>query len=177
MLLKNKKEKGFTLIELLVVVAILGVLASVVMVSANSARVNARDVRRSADLNQIIKGLALYFDKYNKYPCHSFPNTSNQPDFLKPLVDEKFIGDPNDPINTGGYVYVYSTLKLVPGGPCGQIAHFDIEFERPGHSCPYGQFHGSPTHCHIFYPQNPNCPDKWNETTCDPALLDLVNDY
>ena len=59
---KFRKNQGFTLIELLVVIAIIGVLASVVLASLNTARKKSRDARRIADIKQIQLALELYFD-------------------------------------------------------------------------------------------------------------------
>lgn len=62
------RNKGFTLIELLVVIAIIGLLASIVLVSLNSARAKARDTKRAADLRQIQTALEMYYDVNNSYP-------------------------------------------------------------------------------------------------------------
>ena len=63
--------RGFTLIELLVVIAIIGVLATVVLASLNSARKKSRDARRITDLKQIQLALELYYDGFGaqKYPA------------------------------------------------------------------------------------------------------------
>ncbi len=62
-------KKGFTLIELLVVIAIIGILASVVLASLNSARAKSRDARRIADVKQIQLALELYADSHSQtYP-------------------------------------------------------------------------------------------------------------
>lgn len=49
----KKYTRGFTLIELLVVIAIIGILASVVLVSLNSARKKGNDTRVISDVNQV----------------------------------------------------------------------------------------------------------------------------
>ena len=67
-IITKNPSKGFTLIELLVVIAIIGVLASTVLASVNSARIKSRDARRKADLRQISMALELYYDAYGAYP-------------------------------------------------------------------------------------------------------------
>ncbi len=94
-----KTKKGFTLIELLVVIAIIGILASVVLASLNSARKKSRDARRVADIKQIQLALELYFDANRAYPTA-----------LSALVTQGSMPViPNDPLGTAvAYKYAYS---------------------------------------------------------------------
>jgi prepilin-type N-terminal cleavage/methylation domain-containing protein len=55
-------KKGFTLIEVLTVVAIIGLLASIVLVGLGSFRTRGRDTRRIADLRSTQNALELYLD-------------------------------------------------------------------------------------------------------------------
>ena len=64
------KNKGFTLIELLVVIAIIGLLASIVMVSLNSARGKTRDAKRLGDLKAVMLALSMYYDTYGTFCVH-----------------------------------------------------------------------------------------------------------
>jgi prepilin-type N-terminal cleavage/methylation domain-containing protein len=71
-LIRNKtSQSGFTLIELLVVIAIIGLLASVVLLSLNSARAKSRDAKRLSDVRQIASAMELYFNDANTYPSAS----------------------------------------------------------------------------------------------------------
>lgn len=67
--MRNKKQTGFTLIELLVVIAIIGLLASVVLLSLNSARAKSRDAKRLADVRQLVSALELAFNDLGGYPA------------------------------------------------------------------------------------------------------------
>ena len=91
---KKNAKKGFTLIELLVVIAIIGVLASIVLASLNSARRKSRDARRIADIKQLQLADELFFDATQYYA-----------DSLSSLAPLYIPSTPQDPSTPNGYEY------------------------------------------------------------------------
>ncbi len=65
-------SRGFTLIEVLVVIGIIGLLASIVLVSLSGARVKARDAQRIKDVDTISGVLEVYYAEHAAFPD---PNT------------------------------------------------------------------------------------------------------
>lgn len=66
-MMKNTLKRGFTLIELLVVIAIIGILASVVLASLNSARDKGEDAAIKSNLNNIRAQAELFYDDNGDY--------------------------------------------------------------------------------------------------------------
>lgn len=73
----NEYKKGFTLIELLVVISIMGTLASIVLVSINSARAKGRDAYRVGSLKSFSTALELFYDSHQRFPCFEEPCTAS----------------------------------------------------------------------------------------------------
>jgi len=92
-------KKGFTLIELLIVLAIIGLLASVILVGLGGFRARGRDARRIADLRETQNALELYYTQKNYYP--SVTGTDNWASLRSSLIGAG-IGVatiPNDPLS------------------------------------------------------------------------------
>ncbi|MFA5643957.1 MAG: LamG-like jellyroll fold domain-containing protein [Patescibacteria group bacterium] len=70
------KKSGFTLVEILVVVAIIGILATLVVVSLGDTRAKARDSQRISDIKQMQVALRLYFSDQGYYPSSSTVTSS-----------------------------------------------------------------------------------------------------
>jgi type IV pilus assembly protein PilA len=103
----NMNKKGFTLIELLVVIAIIGILASVVLASLNTARRKARDAQRISDIKQIKLALEFYFDDNDAYPTDALD--------LADLVTQGYlpqaVNAPPCGSCTGTGIYVYDQIS------------------------------------------------------------------
>jgi len=110
----NKNFSSFTLVEMLVVVAVVGILASALLVSLGGSRAKARDARRISDLREVQNALELYYDREEKYPVVSNPGSPSSWDELKEELASEGITShiPDDPINEGEYIYVYANCGI-----------------------------------------------------------------
>jgi prepilin-type N-terminal cleavage/methylation domain-containing protein len=70
--LKSKASQAFTLIELLVVISVIGILATVVLVSFGPVQKQARDAQRKSDIKQYQNSLEMFANKGNGlYPSRT----------------------------------------------------------------------------------------------------------
>lgn len=130
----TKNKKGFTLVELLVVISIIGVLATLSVVSLNVARIRARDAVRKADMYQFQLALYFYYDDHNEFPK---TEADGSWEVLTSSLDgssgTKYMGRvPLDPLNRDVYIYNYTcedgiafTLDYVleEGGPVHVVGY------------------------------------------------------
>lgn len=130
----TSSRRGFTLIELLVVIAIIGILASIILASLNTARKKGRDARRIADMKQVQLALEMYYDSLTVVTyvpqgtpaivAPGTPGASAMATALAPVVTANFIASiPTDPVGGTTYNYQYEGLDSASAacaapGPC-----------------------------------------------------------
>ncbi len=64
----RKNQAGFTIVELIVAMAIIGILATIVIVNFNGIQIRARDNERKTEIETLGSYLEREFQKNGKYP-------------------------------------------------------------------------------------------------------------
>jgi prepilin-type N-terminal cleavage/methylation domain-containing protein len=87
--MKKTLNRGFTLIELLVVIAIIGILASVILASLNTARAKGADAAAKEDLDNSRAQAQLYYDSNtNSYGGVCTALSTATPGGIKDLITD-----------------------------------------------------------------------------------------
>jgi prepilin-type N-terminal cleavage/methylation domain-containing protein len=111
------KSKGFTLIELLVVVAIIGLLASIVLVSVGIARGKARDAQKKVDMATLRTAILSYYAENGVMPPNfNFADGSQGPEVCSG--------------NTTNSTWDTFMNLLIAGGHLGKALHPDSDGTR-----------------------------------------------
>lgn len=122
-------RSGFTLIELLVVIAIIGILAGMIMIALNSAKVSGKDARVKSNMAQLRSYAEIYAAKNGgNYGCFDYASTNSDcalrhdPIVGKLLDDNKAMGTTewNSTTSSGGWQPTgggfTATILTLPGG-------------------------------------------------------------
>ena len=100
-------RKGFTLIELLIVIAIIGLLATLAIVSLTTAQQKARDTKRVADVKQLQNAVELYYSENAVYPLTTAAVNATWATFGAAIADY-ITNVPIDPDNDDAALAVYT---------------------------------------------------------------------
>ena len=113
-------RKGFTLIEMLIVVAVVGILASLVLVGLAPVQRQGRDARRISDLRQVQTGLELYFVRNGEYP-----DTQSWTELMDTLVNAGIgiSNVPQDPSPSKTYQYASNFTSYVLAAELEEVSN------------------------------------------------------
>ena len=112
-----KRQSGFTLIELLVVIVILGILATIGLVTFTSSQARGRDSKRKSDLGQIAASLELYYNDKGQYPSSLNGNIVGCGDNAAVICTW---GESEFSNTTTGTIY----MKVLPEDPASALSYY-----------------------------------------------------
>lgn len=76
-MISSKKAKGFTIVELLIVIVVIGILATLVIVTFAGIQKKGRDSQRQTDINSVASHVEAFYAQFGYYPTHADITTAS----------------------------------------------------------------------------------------------------
>lgn len=157
-MVSHKNKKGFTIVELLIVIVVIGILATLVIVTFTGIQQKARNTQRQTDIKAVQGYVESFYAEFGFYPTASDLNTGTfRSAYLKGL-DPHALSDPKQPndggaisataVAAGTYQYSYATTgdtaacsastDLTSGAPTDNgCTKYTLSANLEGSSTPY----------------------------------------
>ena len=122
-----KKQKGFTIVELLIVIIIIGILATLVLVTYSGVQAKARDSKRQTDIDAVDSHLETFFAQYGFYPTLADLQQTGAGNFTATFLqglDPAALTSPDNgtiaatAANSGGWSYGYVATNPTTPSSC-----------------------------------------------------------
>jgi prepilin-type N-terminal cleavage/methylation domain-containing protein len=122
----KKRQSGFTIVELLIVIVVIGILATLVIVTFAGIQQKARNTKRQTDVNALASHVEAYYASNGKYPTLGNMNDSTWRAANVKGLDPAALKDPKGSAGTLVSAPAASSYAYAPtddsGGACDNTA-------------------------------------------------------